>query len=73
MSEEHPEEPPRFEAVVEELERLVGQLEAGQLPLDEALSIYERGVKLTRQGNQLLEGAERRVEELQRTLVNPSQ
>ena len=73
MSEEHPEEPRRFEAVVEELERLVGQLEAGQLPLDEALSIYERGVKLTRQGNQLLEGAERRVEELQRTLVNPSQ
>ena len=73
MSEEHPAEPLRFEAVVEELERLVGQLEAGQLPLDEALSIYERGVKLTRQGSQLLEGAERRVEELQRTLVNPSQ
>ena len=34
MSEEQPAEPPRFEAVVDELERLVGQLEAGQLPLD---------------------------------------
>ncbi len=72
MSDEN-EQPPRFENVIGELERLVGQLEAGQLPLDEALSLYERGVKLARVGNELLEGAERRVEELQKSLAPEQQ
>ncbi len=72
MSDEN-EQPPRFENVIGELERLVEQLEAGQLPLDEALSLYERGVKLARVGNELLEGAERRVEELQQSLAPEQQ
>ncbi len=66
-------EPERFEDVVGALEALVTQLEAGQLPLDEALQIYERGVALARKGNTLLEGAERRVEELQKDLSEVSQ
>ncbi len=70
MSEKEPE---RFEDVVGALETLVTQLEAGQLPLDEALQIYERGVALARKGNTLLEGAERRVEELQKSLSEVSQ
>lgn len=63
--------PPSFERIVEELERLVGQLEAGQLPLEQSLSLYERGVTLAKDGNALLEGAERRVEELQKSLARP--
>ena len=59
-------ESPRFEAVMDELETLVNRLEAGELPLDEALSLYERGVKLSRTGNSILEDAERRVTVLQR-------
>ncbi len=66
-------EPERFEDVVGALEALVTQLEAGQLPLDEALQIYERGVALARKGNTLLEGAEKRVEELQKDLSEVSQ
>ncbi len=67
------QEPERFEDVVGALEALVNQLEAGKLPLDEALQIYERGVALARKGNTLLEGAEKRVEELQKSLSEVSQ
>lgn len=68
MSEE---EPQRFEQIVDALEELVRALEGGELPLDEALRLYERGVGLARRGHHLLEGAERRVEELQRSLAEP--
>lgn len=66
MSEEMPE---RFEEIVGALEDLVRALEGGELPLDEALRLYEKGVGLARKGHDLLEGAERRVEELQKTLT----
>ena len=46
-----------FEQLVEELQGLVAKLEAGNLPLDESLRLYERGVVLTRQANERLEGA----------------
>ena len=68
MSEE---EPRRFEDIIGKLEELVRALEGGELPLDEALQLYERGVGLARKGHALLEGAERRVEQLQRTLAEP--
>ncbi len=66
MSEEMPE---RFEDIVGALEDLVRALEGGELPLDEALRLYEKGVGLARKGHDLLEGAERRVEELQKSLA----
>ncbi len=68
MSEE---EPQRFEEIIDTLEELVRALEGGELPLEEALRLYERGVGLARKGHTLLEGAERRVEELQRALAEP--
>ncbi len=58
---------PNFEATMIELSQLVATLEQGNLPLDEALKLYARGVELSRQGNALLEGAERRLEELKRS------
>ncbi|MBV70256.1 MAG: exodeoxyribonuclease VII small subunit [Myxococcales bacterium] len=66
MSSEQSE---NFEDVLQKLESLVQRLEAGGLPLDEALKLYEDGVRLARAGNTLLEGAENRVEELQATLI----
>lgn len=66
------DEAPRFEAIVDELEALVGRLEGGELPLEEALALYERGVGLARQGGGLLDGAEKKVEALRRTLAEPS-
>ncbi|MGH0032612.1 MAG: exodeoxyribonuclease VII small subunit [Myxococcota bacterium] len=55
-----------FEAALERLEDLAEQLESGDLPLEEALATFEAGVALTRQCNEQLEAAERRIEVLVR-------
>ena len=62
------EQTPNFENIIERLEALVERLETGGMPLDEALKVYEEGVHLARAGNTLLEGAENRIEELQKAL-----
>ena len=41
-----PAEPASYEAALEELEQLVGRIEAGQLPLEEMLAGYQRGATL---------------------------
>lgn len=51
-----------FEESLESLERIVADLEGGDLGLSEALARYEDGVKHLRSCQQLLERAERRIE-----------
>src|SRR4030088_3527104 len=67
----HPQEPvalvrnskgPDFEQALAELEGLVERLERGDLPLDEALKIFERGVALTRHCQASLQAAQQKVE-----------
>ena len=58
--------PPEFEQALEELERLVERLERGDLPLEEALRIFERGVALTRHCQASLKTAQQKVEILLR-------
>lgn len=53
-----------FEDILQRLEKVVNQLEQGDAPLERALAIFEQGVALTRAGNQRLDDAERRIEEL---------
>ena len=53
-----------FETALEQLEETVGRLESGEMPLEEALELFESGVRLTRQCNETLEAAERRIEVL---------
>lgn len=55
-----------FEQALDELDRIVKQLEAGDLPLEQSLELFERGVKLSRLCQKRLEDAERRVEVLVR-------
>lgn len=51
-----------LEKSLEELEALVARLEGGDLPLEQALKEFERGVKLTRQCQAALQEAEQKVE-----------
>jgi len=51
-----------LEKSLEELEALVTRLEGGDLPLEQALKEFERGVKLTRQCQAALQEAEQKVE-----------
>ncbi|MBM7841773.1 exodeoxyribonuclease VII small subunit [Herpetosiphon giganteus] len=53
-----------YETVFHELEQTVNALEAGDLPLEQALSHYERGMALATQCNQLLQSAELRVQQI---------
>ena len=53
---------PDFEQALAELETLVERLEGGDLPLDEALKLFERGVALTRQCQTSLQAAQQKVE-----------
>ena len=51
-----------FEASLEELERVVKELEKGDLPLEKSLELFERGMKLSGDCKEQLEAAETRVE-----------
>lgn len=58
--------PPDFEKSLQELETLVERLERGDLPLEEALKAFERGVALTRECQGALAAAQRRIEILRK-------
>ena len=55
---------PDFEKTLAELEKLVANLEEGDLSLDESLSGFKRGIELTRQCQSVLDDAQQTVEEL---------
>jgi exodeoxyribonuclease VII small subunit len=52
----------RFEEALTGLEKIVAQLEGGDLPLDDALKLFEEGVRLSRFCSVKLDEAERRIE-----------
>jgi exodeoxyribonuclease VII small subunit len=53
-----------FERAIEELESIVKRLEEGKVPLEESVTIYERGEALKRRCEELLRQAEARVEKI---------
>ena len=55
---------PSFEQALERLETIADELEGGTLSLEESLTRYEEGVRLSRRLTHTLEEAERRVERL---------
>jgi exodeoxyribonuclease VII small subunit len=55
-----------FEGQLASLERIVRELERGDLPLEQSLELFEQGVKLSRECQERLNEAERRIEVLLR-------
>jgi exodeoxyribonuclease VII small subunit len=53
-----------IDEILDRLEAVVQALEAGELPLEEALRRFEHGVGLARRGSTLLDAVEERVEQL---------
>ena len=59
-----PEEPssqPTFEQAMGQLERIVDELESGDLALDASLDRYERGVQAVKRCRQILDEAEKKL------------
>ncbi len=56
-----------FEDSVAELEKIVAQLEGGDVTLDESLTLFERGIKLSKSCQKMLDEAEKKVSILMTT------
>lgn len=54
-----------YETLYSQLQEVVARLEQGELPLEQSLSLYERGVHLAAQCQRLLDEAELRIQHLQ--------
>lgn len=63
---------PDFELAMRDLEELVERLEQGDLPLEESLAAFERGVMLTRACQTALKEAEQKVEILLKKAGEPA-
>ena len=50
-----------FENQMEKLEQIVAQLEKGDLSLDESVTKFEEGIKLSKECNKILEEAEKKI------------
>jgi len=53
---------PKFEECLQRLEEVVNQLERGEVPLEQALKLFEEGVQLSNSCRKELEEAEGKVE-----------
>ena len=63
--------PASYEVALEELEQLVAQLDAGQLPLDQLLARYQRGAELLAFCRSRLEDVENQIKVLEGGTLNP--
>lgn len=64
MTQQEKPENLSFEQAIEELEHIVSTMEQGDLPLEQALGAFERGVQLANQSQQKLKQAEQKVKVL---------
>lgn len=70
VKKEHAPPPASFETAMSELETIVSAMERDDLPLEDALAAYQRGVGLLRHCQQTLSAAEQRVRVLEQGMLN---
>jgi exodeoxyribonuclease VII small subunit len=56
--------PKSFEDAIRELEQIVGEIERGEVPLEESLVKYERGTFLLQHCQNILNEAEKQIEQI---------
>jgi exodeoxyribonuclease VII small subunit len=56
-----------FEEAIKELTSIVGKIEQGEIPLQDSLTQYERGMSLIQHCQAILKKAEKRIEKISRT------
>ena len=66
-----PDGPASYEAALQELEALVGRIEAGQLPLEEMLAGYQRGAQLLQFCRSRLEAVQGQIQLLDEGALKP--
>ncbi|MCS7461633.1 exodeoxyribonuclease VII small subunit [Paenibacillus doosanensis] len=57
-----PETTPSFEQAMDKLETIVARLESGDVPLEQAIELFQEGMKLSQLCGQKLEQVERKIE-----------
>jgi len=65
------DKPKSFEAALSELETIVSAMESSELPLEQALAQYERGIRLLRYCDDTLAGAEQKIRVLENEQLVP--
>jgi exodeoxyribonuclease VII small subunit len=60
-----------FEAALAELDKIVAAMEAGELPLEDSLKAYQRGVALVKAAHARLAAAEQQVKILEEGVLKP--
>lgn len=59
-----PKDEPTFEQIVTRLEAIAAKLEGGDVQLEQALTLFEEGMRLSKSGSGRLDDAEKRLEVL---------
>ncbi|MBK9219848.1 MAG: exodeoxyribonuclease VII small subunit [Uliginosibacterium sp.] len=70
VKKEHATAPASFETAVSELEAIVATMERDDLPLEDALAAYQRGIGLLRHCQSTLSAAEQRVRVLEQGVLH---
>lgn len=71
MTRKTPSQPQSFETAMAELERIVADMESGQLPLEQSLAAYQRGAELLQFCQQALAAAQQQVQVLENGVLKP--
>ena len=71
LQEQSSAAPESFEQAMAELEQLVAQMEAGELPLEASVSAYRRGAELVKFCNAQLERVDQQVKLLEGDVLKP--